>query len=191
MLGHLVHVPNCFEHFLEPVFEAAHHALAEVFTRRVPGHAIEWALMARQRGSSASLGIFLARLLLPGAAGDPGAAGAAPRAAVHRLLLNKYYVDELYDALFVRGLALGGGQRAPRRRPLRGGRRRRRGAARAWASTASAWLTRDVVARLSNVWDRYVVDGLVNLTAAVLDNVQLRLPRRCRTASSSTTRWPC
>jgi NADH:ubiquinone oxidoreductase subunit 5 (subunit L)/multisubunit Na+/H+ antiporter MnhA subunit len=34
-----------------------------------------------------------------------------------------------------------------------------------------AWATRDVVAWLSNVWDRYVVDGLVNLTAAVLDNV--------------------
>ena len=34
-----------------------------------------------------------------------------------------------------------------------------------------AWATRDVVAALSNVWDRYVVDGLVNLTAAVLDNL--------------------
>jgi NADH-quinone oxidoreductase subunit L len=26
----------------------------------------------------------------------------APRNALHRLLLHKYYVDELYDALFVR-----------------------------------------------------------------------------------------
>jgi NADH:ubiquinone oxidoreductase subunit 5 (subunit L)/multisubunit Na+/H+ antiporter MnhA subunit len=34
----------------------------------------------------------------------------------------------------------------------------------------SAWLTRDVVARFSNAWDRYVVDGLVNLTGLVLDN---------------------
>ena len=32
------------------------------------------------------------------------------------------------------------------------------------------WLTRDVVARFSDAWDRYVVDGAVNLTAAVLDN---------------------
>jgi len=34
-----------------------------------------------------------------------------------------------------------------------------------------AWFTRDVVAWLSNVWDRYVVDGLVNLTAFLLDNL--------------------
>ena len=34
-----------------------------------------------------------------------------------------------------------------------------------------AWATRDVVARLSNVWDKYVVDGLVNLTAFLLDNL--------------------
>jgi NADH:ubiquinone oxidoreductase subunit 5 (subunit L)/multisubunit Na+/H+ antiporter MnhA subunit len=34
-----------------------------------------------------------------------------------------------------------------------------------------AWATRDIVARLSNVWDKYVVDGLVNLTAFLLDNL--------------------
>jgi hypothetical protein len=34
-----------------------------------------------------------------------------------------------------------------------------------------AWATRDVVATFSNAWDRYVVDGLVNLAAAVLDNL--------------------
>ena len=34
-----------------------------------------------------------------------------------------------------------------------------------------AWGTRDVVAWFSDVWDKYVVDGLVNLTAAIFDNV--------------------
>ena len=34
-----------------------------------------------------------------------------------------------------------------------------------------AWATRDVVTAFSNAWDRYVVDGLVNLTAAILDNL--------------------
>jgi NADH-quinone oxidoreductase subunit L len=34
----------------------------------------------------------------------------------------------------------------------------------------AAWLVRDTLARLSNLWDRYFVDGLVNLTAFVLDN---------------------
>jgi NADH:ubiquinone oxidoreductase subunit 5 (subunit L)/multisubunit Na+/H+ antiporter MnhA subunit len=33
-----------------------------------------------------------------------------------------------------------------------------------------AWAVRDLVAFVSNLWDRYVVDGLVNLTALVLDN---------------------
>ena len=34
-----------------------------------------------------------------------------------------------------------------------------------------AWSTRDVVAKASNLWDRWVVDGAVNLTAFVLDNM--------------------
>jgi hypothetical protein len=33
-----------------------------------------------------------------------------------------------------------------------------------------AWLSRDVVARASNFWDRWVVDGIVNLTGLILDN---------------------
>ena len=34
-----------------------------------------------------------------------------------------------------------------------------------------AWLTRDIVARLSNFWDKWVVDGAVNATAFLLDNL--------------------
>ena len=83
---------------------------------------------------------------------------------------NKYYVDELYGAVFVRGLALGGATRSS--------------PSTATSSTAAtarcgpglgvnglAWLTRDIVARLSNFWDKLVVDGCVNLTAAILDNL--------------------
>ena len=33
-----------------------------------------------------------------------------------------------------------------------------------------AWSVRDVLARGSDLWDRWVVDGLVNLAAFVLDN---------------------
>ena len=85
-------------------------------------------------------------------------AAAFPNA--HRVLLNKYYVDELYGALFVRGLALGGGQALFQvdRLGVDGG-----------LVNGSAWLTRDVVATVSNLWDRYVVDGLVNLMALILD----------------------
>ena len=34
-----------------------------------------------------------------------------------------------------------------------------------------AWATRDVVATASNLWDRWIVDGAVNATAFVLDNM--------------------
>ena len=34
-----------------------------------------------------------------------------------------------------------------------------------------AWSVRDVVAKASNLWDRWVVDGAVNLTAFLLDNL--------------------
>ena len=35
----------------------------------------------------------------------------------------------------------------------------------------AAWAVRDLVAKASNLWDRYVVDGAVNLTAFLLDNL--------------------
>jgi hypothetical protein len=34
-----------------------------------------------------------------------------------------------------------------------------------------AWLTRNVVAGVSNFFDRWVVDGAVNLTGGILDNL--------------------
>ena len=33
-----------------------------------------------------------------------------------------------------------------------------------------AWGVREILCRVSDAWDRYIVDGLVNLTAFVLDN---------------------
>jgi NADH-quinone oxidoreductase subunit L len=90
---------------------------------------------------------------------------------VHRLLLNKYYVDEMYDALFVRGAALGGGRllHANDRYLVDGGD----GEVRAGLGVNGiAWATRDLIAKLSDFWDRWIVDGiLARLTAAVLDNL--------------------
>ena len=34
-----------------------------------------------------------------------------------------------------------------------------------------AWAVRDIVAWFSNAWDKYVVDGLVNLVATILHEV--------------------
>ena len=94
---------------------------------------------------------------------------AATWSGAHRVLLNKYYVDELYGKLFVRGVALGGGAtlHAVDRYVVDGGDGEVRPGL---GVNGAAWLVRDIVARLSNLWDRYLVDGLVNLTGFVLDN---------------------
>ena len=116
----------------------------------------------------AAVGIAVAWRFYRGAFEIPNRLAAAfPR--VYRLLLEKYRVDELYGALFVRGLALGGGRalHANDRYVIDGGD----GEVRAGLGVNGiAWAVRDVVARASNFWDRWVVDGAVNLTAFVLDN---------------------
>jgi NADH-quinone oxidoreductase subunit L len=158
---------NWFEHFLEPVFEGGHHALAEILPTIVHGHGIELGLMAASVFIAAA-GIVLATRFYQTHPEIPERL-AISWAGVHRVLLNKYYVDELYGKVFVRGLALGGGNalHAVDRFVVDGGD----GEVRAGGGVNGlAWLTRDVVAAFSNVWDRYVVDGLVNLTAFVLDN---------------------
>jgi NADH-quinone oxidoreductase subunit L len=167
ILGELVGFPNFFEHFLEPVFEGAHETLPQVFSAQAPGHDIEWMLMAASV-AVAFLGIILATLFFQRHPEIPKRL-AGSLATLHRVLLNKYYVDEIYDAIFVRGLALGGGNalHTMDRYVVDGGDGEVRPGL---GVNGLAWLTRDVVAKFSDAWDHYVVDGAVNLTAAVLDN---------------------
>jgi NADH-quinone oxidoreductase subunit L len=79
--------------FLEPVLhpgpaqEGAHHGPA-------------WSLMALSVAVAVA-GIAVAGEMYLRGRADLARVGA-PRNALHRLLLHKYYVDELYDALFVR-----------------------------------------------------------------------------------------
>jgi NADH-quinone oxidoreductase subunit L len=167
ILGQPVGFPNAFEHFLEPVFEDAHHALGEVFTTAAPGHATELGLMA------ASVAIALAGIGMAWsfykAHPEIPERMARSMSGLHRVLLNKYYVDELYGKVFVRGLALGGGTtlHAMDRYVVDGGDGELRPGL---GVNGVAWATRQVVAGSSNVFDRFVVDGLVNFTAAVFDN---------------------
>ena len=167
ILGDSVGFPNLFERFLEPVLESAHETLPQVFPAPVPGHDIEWMLMGASV-AVAFLGIFVATLWFHRNPEIPRKM-AGSLATLHRLLLNKYYVDEFYDAVFVRGLALGGGNTlySMDRYVVDGGDGQVRPGL---GVNGIAWFSRDVLAKLSNLWDRYVVDGLVNLTAAVLDN---------------------
>jgi NADH-quinone oxidoreductase subunit L len=168
VLGHALHIPNVFEHFTEPVFAAAHRTLPQVFTATPPAHAIEMGLMATSV-IIAAFGIALAWLLFRRHPEVP-ARVASSIAPAYRLLLNKYYVDEIYGALFVRGAALGGGTtlHAVDRFVVDGGDGEVRPGL---GVNGLGWFTREIAAKGSDVWDRYVVDGLVNLTAAVFDNL--------------------
>jgi NADH-quinone oxidoreductase subunit L len=163
-----LHVGNGIEKFLHPVFEPAHHALAEVFAGPAPGIGVEIGLMAASVVLAAA-GIFLARHLYQTNPAIPERL-AASFSGLHRVLLNKYYVDEFYGAVFVRGAAIGGGKtlHGIDRYLVDGGD----GEVRAGVGVNGiAWMTRDILARLSNFWDKWVVDGAVNLTAFVLDNL--------------------
>jgi NADH-quinone oxidoreductase subunit L len=164
----VLHVGNAIDEFLEPVFEPAHHALAEVFAGPGPGVGVELGLMAASV-VLAGAGILLARHFYQTNTAIPERL-AASFSGLHRVLLNKYYVDELYDAVFVRGAAIGGGKtlHGVDRYLVDGGD----GEVRAGVGVNGiAWMTRDIVARLSNFWDKWVVDGAVNATAFVLDNL--------------------
>jgi NADH-quinone oxidoreductase subunit L len=169
---------NRFEKFLEPVFVAesaapASHAKAEgeQVAQAAPAEEAkhsdptEYILMAASI-AAAGVGLFLAgRAYKKASKGytEPINAFAPP---VYRALLNKWYVDELYDYLFTG------------RRPIRGNVRLGvMGFGNAlWAVDANVvdgavngagWLTR-TIGWLSSQWDKYIIDGvLVNGPAIV------------------------
>ena len=93
---------NHIERFLAPVTEAVHGAAHEAHHL---SHATEWLLTAAAVGIAA-LGIFLAWRIWGGTRGLAGEQGFASRfPTLHRLLENKWYVDEIYDRVIVRPLA--------------------------------------------------------------------------------------
>jgi len=98
-LGHFFHIPNLFEGWLEPVFASAHQAAAEGHHEV---HAIEYFLMALSV-TVAGLSIFLALNLYTKRQSIPKQfVEKYPR--LYNLVLNKYYVDEIYQALVVNSL---------------------------------------------------------------------------------------
>ncbi|MGH9803604.1 MAG: NADH-quinone oxidoreductase subunit L, partial [Candidatus Acidiferrales bacterium] len=99
-IGDYFRIENLFEHFLEPVF-AGSTALLQAGD--VPHtHAEELSLMAVAVLTTAlGLGVaYLFYILNPKLADST----AETLAAAYRVLKNKYYVDELYDAAVVRPL---------------------------------------------------------------------------------------
>jgi len=137
---------NPFEHFLEPVFaNPAIEAAAE------HTWSLEFSLMLLSVAIAAA-GFYLAyrwyveRPEVP----DRLAASAGP---AYQIVLDKYYVDELYDALFVnRAKDVGNALAAFDLGVVDGG------------VNGVGWWTR-LTAEGSRLWDIWVIDGLVNVTA--------------------------
>jgi NADH-quinone oxidoreductase subunit L len=145
-----------FAHFLEPVI--APHGAAAVAAAAIPEatrHGSEYVLML----ASVLVGVFgiwmayifyLQRKDLPETV-------ASRFSGVYKLLLNKYYVDQIYDAMFVNrakdlGLALGAFDR---------------GVINGLGIDGAGWLTR-TISTVSAVYDKWIIDGLVNLAARIV-----------------------
>jgi NADH-quinone oxidoreductase subunit L len=145
---------NMFEHWLEPVMSHAAHGAGH----EAHGHhdmTLEYGLMAASV-AIAVCGILLAHLMYNRKSIRPEAFSGLAGGAAYKLIYNKYYVDEIYQAVFVNGtLGLA--------RVLR------------WFDqnvvdaivNGAAKLTR-LVSWINGRIDLHVVDGLVNLTARII-----------------------
>ena len=118
---------SAFEHWLEPVM--GHYAAATASHAETPNLGLELALMAISvavafAGFGLAYLMYFRHRLRPETFSD--ALGGVP----YRVVLNKYYVDELYDLVFVRGGLM--------------------------------------LCRLIAWFDLHVIDGIVNLSAAIV-----------------------
>ena len=138
-----------FERWLAPAFASA---AAEAAKEGQHSASTEWILMSLSV-AVAIIGITIARYFYHNKPGIPDTIEKAVK-PLHSLLYNKWYVDEIYDFLFVDGLCKGGGLAlgAFDRNVVDGG------------VNGAGWLTR-FSARLSMWWDTWIVDGAVRFTS--------------------------
>ena len=159
VLGEPIGVPNAIEHYLEPSFaagEPAHGGGEGEHGEEAPhlSHSAELGLM----GFSVLVaigGIFLARRNYEQ---QPAIADqwATSFSGAHRVLTNKYYVDEFYGATFVAGtMSSARGLFAVDRTVVDG------------AVNGAGWLT-IVTSWVSHVIDKYIVDGIVNFVGGTI-----------------------
>ena len=153
MLFNAVEGSNLFHHFLEPV-------IAELPGHGEHGHlslGVEWILILVSV-AVAVFGILAAWRNYGGPVGlGHGEEWARRFPGIHRVLVNKYSVDEFYDATVVRGTW---------------GLARQLFRFDVAVIDGIVMMARHVtvgVALLSGFFDKYVVDGLVNLVAWVLN----------------------
>ncbi len=141
------------EHFLAPVFEAAEN-LPKVFTGEAAHHIEPW--MALASIAVATLGWIVARWLYKDRKNPLPLKLKERFSGIHKLIYNKYYVDEAYHATAVRGFLFTG--------------------------RAASWFDRVIVDGMVNftgrigqglcvidgLIDKYIVDGAVNLLAGIV-----------------------
>ena len=138
-----------FGKFLEPVFEGN-----PVVPPHEYGRSIEYFLMALSV-ATAIVGISVAyRMYVQ----QPALSDrmAATFTGLHRVLLHKYYIDEIYDALFVHRVKdLGSALAAFDLGVIDGG------------VNGAGWSGR-MLGIASSWWDKWIIDGLVNVVAFVV-----------------------
>jgi NADH-quinone oxidoreductase subunit L len=140
---------HSFERWLEPAFASAAVVAAKEGEH---GASVEWILMGFSV-AFAIIGIVVARYFYNDKPEIPDTLEKSLK-PLHNLLYNKWYVDEIYDFLFVNGLCKGGGllMGAFDRNVVDGG------------VNGAGWLTR-FSATLSGWWDTWIIDGAVRFTS--------------------------
>ena len=154
---------NMIEHFLEPSFTAGVATAVHAEEIGHMSHTGEIGLMALSV-LIAAFGIFLARRLYvrrPESAERLAQSWAGP----HRVLTNKCYVDELYDATVVRGTKSSASGLWVFDGKVVDGAVNGTG----WTTIAFSWI--------SHVLDKYVVDGIVNLVGWICGEASYVLRR--------------
>jgi NADH-quinone oxidoreductase subunit L len=144
-----------FAKFLDPVMFKTAEASAEAATQASSGAATEYILMLLSVLIACG-GIWLAYRWYIQQPEVPDKI-EAKFPFLYKLLYNKYYVDQIYDAMFVnrmKDLALTLG--AFDVNFING-----------LGVDGTGWLTR-ISSRISAIWDSWIVDGLVNLAARIV-----------------------
>ncbi len=146
---------NAFEQWMAPVFSPGGHVAGGHAAHEAAHVApIEYALMAASIGVAIA-GILIARAMYLTKSLSPDVFAEAADGAIYRLVYNKYYVDEIYNAVFVNGTLLLTRIAAAFDRYVID-----------FIVDGSAYVTA-FVSWLNGLFDNYIIDGIVNRLADV------------------------